>query len=433
MKDDFKPFRPELAFAPVETNSPPVEPNDIEPAFVPPEVLAAQSDDGNEQDPVDDSPFDDDESDNTPAPKKPKQRKRKSLSSIITAFQHLSTRKKIIVISALTGLLIAIGGLVWWFVLKPQPPQPEPPVVQKEEEPPAPTTVPSRLTGIQIEPELNDLPTTGVMIENSPDARPQSGLQEAGVVYEAISEGGITRFLALYLESKPGHIGPVRSVRPYYLDFLAPYDAPLAHAGGSAAALAQLRQQKFRDLEAFQNASTYQRVTNRYAPHNLYTNRDKLLALQKAKGWTKSTFTGFVRKAQEEPAEKPTAKAIDFRISSFLYNPRFDYDAKTNSYLRTMAGKPHVDEKTGKRIAPKVVIALVTNHHYRGIYSVYRVTGSGTAYIFQDGTVTKGTWEKRNRKDQYRFGDANGSPLGLNAGQTWLSFVSSNDAVSYKP
>lgn len=430
MKDDFKPFRPELAFVPVEADTQQTQqtPEQDEPAFVPPEVLAAQTED----DSTEAAPDNEDQGSESMS-KKPNKRKQKSDHGLLATFNKLTKQQKIIAISAIVGLLIAAGGLVWWFVLKPEHPQPTPPVAQKEEEPPAPTTVPSRLTGMQVEPKLNDLPTTGVMIENSPDARPQSGLQEAGVVYEAISEGGITRFLALYLESKPSHIGPVRSVRPYYLDFLAPYDAPLAHAGGSAPALAQLRSQKFKDLEAFQNADTYQRVTNRYAPHNLYTSREKLLALQKKKGWTKSTFTGFVRKTTEEPDAKPTAKSIDFKISSFLYNPHFDYDAKTNSYLRKMAGKPHVDEKTGKRIAPKVVIAIVTKHHYQGIYSVYGATGSGTAYIFQDGKVVKGVWEKRNRKDQYRFGDANGSPLALNAGQTWLSFVSSNDAVVYRP
>ncbi len=350
-------------------------------------------------------------------------------------FGGLSKQKKIILICALAGLLVAAGGLVWWFVLRSEPAPALQPVVQKEEnkEPPKPTTVASRLTGVQIQPELNDLPTTGVMIENSPDARPQSGLQEAGVVYEAIAEGGITRFLAIYLEAKPAAIGPVRSVRPYYLDFLAPYDAPIAHAGGSGEALAQLSSQGFKDLEAFQNPNYYQRVTNRYAPHNLYTSRDKLLELQNAKGWNKSTFTGFVRKGKEAPAATPTAKSIDFKISSFLYNPRFDYDAATNSYPRTLAGRPHIDEKTGNRIAPKVVVAIVTSHRYAGVYSVYGMTGSGTAYIFQDGTVTKGIWEKPSRKDQFRFGDANGAPLGLNAGQTWISLVSSNEAVTYAP
>ncbi len=363
----------------------------------------------------------------------PNKAKKSRLKHLIDSFKKLDRNKKIVVISALVGILIAISGLVWWFILRPSPPPPEPVVIQKEEEPPAPTTVASRLTGVQIEPKLNELPSTAVMIENSPDARPQSGLQQAGVVFEAIAEGGITRFLAVYQESSPAHIGPVRSVRPYYLDFLAPFDAPIAHAGGSAEALAQLRSQKFKDLEAFQNPNYYQRVTNRYAPHNLYTSRQKLLQLQKAKGWNKSKYTGFVRKNEEKPKGKPTAKTINFSISSFLYNPRFDYDPKTNSYPRSLAGKPHKDEKTGKRIAPKVVIAIVTPHHYAGIYSVYKLTGSGTAYIFQDGKVTKGIWEKKNRKSQFKFGDKNGSPLGINPGQTWLSLVSSNGAVSYKP
>jgi hypothetical protein len=433
MKDDFKPNRPRLAFAPIQADeTTPASFEQSEPSFVPPE-LVAQQDNAQQEDqtptqtpetdqstmPTQDSP-----NDNSP---------KKHHKSFKQWFASLSKQKKILLISALAGLLIATTGLIWWFVLRSEPAPAPQPVAQQEAEPPKPTTVASRLTGMQVKPELNDLPTTGVMIENSPDARPQSGLQEAGVVYEAIAEGGITRFLALYLEAKPAAIGPVRSVRPYYLDFLAPYDAPIAHAGGSGEALSQLSSQGFKDLEAFQNPNYYQRVTTRYAPHNLYTSRDKLLELQKAKGWNKSTFSGFVRKGKEEPAATPTAKSIDFKISSFLYNPHFDYDAKTNSYPRTLAGRPHSDEKTGKRIAPKVVVALVMNHRYAGIYSVYGVTGSGTAYIFQDGKVTKGIWEKRNRKDQFRFGNAKGAPLGLNAGQTWLSLVSSADAVTYKP
>lgn len=359
--------------------------------------------------------------------------KNSKLKNLVASFKALDKNKKIVIISALAGVLIAVSGLVWWFVLKPKPAPPEPVVVQKEEDPPAPTTVASRLTGVQVKPELNELPSTAVMIENSPDARPQSGLQQAGVVFEAIAEGGITRFLAIYQESSPAHIGPVRSVRPYYLDFLAPFDAPIAHAGGSAEALAQLRSQNFKDLEAFQNPNYYQRVTNRYAPHNLYTSRPKLLELQKAKKWNKSKYTGFVRKNEEKPEGKPTAKTINFAISSFNYNPSFSYDAKANSYPRSLAGKPHSDEKTGKRISPKVVIAIVSSHRYAGIYSVYKITGSGTAYIFQDGKVTKGIWEKKNRKSQFKFGDKNGAPLGINPGQTWISLVGSEGAVTYKP
>lgn len=271
------------------------------------------------------------------------------------------------------------------------------------------------------------------MIENSPDARPQSGLYNAGVVFEAIAEGGITRFLTLFQESRPGHVGPVRSVRPYYLDFLAPFDAPIAHAGGSGQALAEIVHQKFKDLEAFQNPSYYQRISSRYAPHNLYTNRAKLIELQKAKGWKKSTFNGFKRKEKEdEDRKKPNARKIDFSVSSALYNSHYDYHAKSNSYRRSMGGQPHMDEAARKQMNPKVVIGLVMSHHYAGIYSVYGVTGSGRAFIFQDGRVIVGKWHKSSRKAQFKFTDKSKKPVELNPGKTWITIVSSPGAVTYK-
>jgi hypothetical protein len=419
MKDDFRPFRPKPALVPVA-----VEPFQNQ----------QQSDMGEqgestytEPEPASELP--------SPQPEpndRVKQHKKRGPKAWWHRFQRMSRNKKIMVISALVGLLVFAGGLLWYYVLKAEPAPPPPPPVAKQEEPPKPTTVASRLTGVQIQPELNDLPSTGVMIENSPDARPQSGLYDAGVVFEAIAEGGITRFLALYQESKPEYIGPVRSVRPYYLDFLKPFDAPIAHAGGSGPALTQLRVEKFRDLEAFQNPAYYQRVNSRVAPHNLYSGRSRLLELQKKKGWDKSTYTGFVRKA-EAKAATPTASRISLAISGFYYNPKFIYDPATNSYLREQAGKPHVDEKARKQINPKVVVVVVMTHRYSGVYSVYGTKGHGTAFIFQDGAVTKGIWEKKSRGSQFSFGDANGAPMGLNPGQTWVSVVSSSSAVVYKP
>lgn len=297
--------------------------------------------------------------------------------------------------------------------------------------PPPKTTEASRLTGVEIPIELNKLPTTAVQIENSPDARPQAGLYDAGIVTEAIAEGGITRFNAIYMESQPERIGPIRSLRPYYIDFYWPYDAALAHAGGSGQALAEVASLGLKDIDHGPNAGAFYRDNSRYAPHNLYSSRAKLLETQRARGYTTSTFTGLVRKA-EKKAEAPTARSAAANISGFLYNPRFDYDATTNSYLRFMAGKPHMDEN-GKQINPKVVILLVMPHHYAGIYSVYQTTGSGKAYILQDGIVVEGIWEKPARNAQFRFGDANGAPIGLNPGQTWMTLVGSADRVTITP
>ena len=299
--------------------------------------------------------------------------------------------------------------------------------------PAAPTTEASRLSGLQVAPELNKRPVTGIMIENSPDARPQSALNSAGIVYEAIAEGGITRFLALFEDTQPDYIGPVRSVRPYYLDFLMPFDAPVAHVGGAPQALADIRSLGIKDLDEFANAGAYQRIPTRYAPHNVYTSTADLDALNQKKGFTSSTFTSFPRK-KDEPSAQPTARSIDFAISSYLYNAHYDYDPASNSYKRSEGGKPHTDEKSGAQLEPKVVIALVMGRGIDGDgqHTDYTTTGSGHMYLFQDGTVAEGNWSKADRKSQFVFTNLTNQPLKLNAGQTWISIVDPG-AVTFAP
>ncbi len=345
-----------------------------------------------------------------------------------------SKRKKRLFTGLLVVLLLAlIGGGVYAYK---QTHKPKAVVVVKKTAvvETKPTTEPSNLTGLQVPPEMNKRAVTGVMIENSPDARPQSGLLEAGVVYEAVAEGGITRFLALFQEAQPGYIGPIRSSRPYYLDWLLPFDASYAHVGGSPAALAQIKELHVKDLDQFANASAYHRVTQRYAPHNVYSSIDELYKLAQSKGYTSSTFTGFVRKPEAKVAT-PTATSIDFAISSYLYNPHYDYDAATNSYKRSEGGKIHTDEKSGAQLSPKVVIALVTPSALEsdGTHNSYTTTGTGTMYVFQDGAVAQGTWTKDSRTSQFVFKDSNGNTLKLNPGQTWISLVNITGAVVYKP
>ncbi|MEK7602981.1 MAG: DUF3048 domain-containing protein, partial [Patescibacteria group bacterium] len=304
-----------------------------------------------------------------------------------------------------------------------------------KQEPPKPLTEASRLTGAQVNPEFNNLPIVASMIENSPDARPQSGLKEAGLVFEAIAEGGITRFMALYQQSgQPAQIGPVRSVRPYYLDIAAAYDAGIAHAGGSSEALNQIRSQGLKDLDQFANSKPYDRVNFRYAPHNLYTSIDKLNELMKAKNFTTSSFVSFVRE-EGKPVATPTAKTISIDISSALYDVGYTYDTATNSYKRSLGGKPHNDGASEAQLSPNAVIALVSDYsiHSDGVHSVYRMTGSGKAYIFQNGTVIEGTWNKADRKSMFSFLDSAGTPIKVQAGQAWISMVKQASAVTYQP
>lgn len=341
------------------------------------------------------------------------------------------TKKQWIIIGIVAGLLLIGGAVGAYFLLKDD----KKPVVQeqKQEEPapePEPTTVASNLTGLQVDKSVNDRPVTAIMIENSLDARPQAGLLGAGVVFEAIAEGGITRFVTLFQDSEPDYIGPVRSVRPYYIQWALGFDAAIAHAGGSAEGLNMIKSLGVKDLN--HNSSYFWRVNNRTAPHNLYTSMQKLREYEAQKGYGKANYTPLLRKSVEAPSTAPVGTNIDFNISSSNYKVHYDYDAAGNTYKRSEGGKPHTDERSGAQLAPKVVVALIMPQGKNGIYTTYGVIGSGQAVIFQDGTVSEVTWKKDSNTANFTFTDASGNPFQLTPGQTWFTALGGRDRVTYQ-
>ena len=346
------------------------------------------------------------------------------------------TKKQWIIIgSAAAVLLLLGGGSTYWFLIRKEPAK----TVAKAPAPapapaPEPVVITSTLTGMPVaSADVNKKQVTAIQIENSPDARPQSGLLQAGIVWEAIAEGGITRFDVLYQDTTADYIGPVRSIRPYYIDWFLPFDAALAHAGGSPQGLADLKALHAKDLDQFANSGSYQRISSRYAPHNLYTSIDKLNALEAAKGYNSSTYTPFARK-KEAPLATPTVKSIDLAISSFYYNVHYDYVAASNSYNRSEGGQPHKDDKSGKQLSPKTVVAIVMGRGIDGDgqHTDYTTVGSGHMFVFQDGGVTEGTWTKSARAAQWKFTDAAGKEIAFNPGQTWFTMVDSAGLVTQK-
>ncbi|UTX51081.1 DUF3048 domain-containing protein [Candidatus Saccharibacteria bacterium TM7i] len=332
--------------------------------------------------------------------------------------------KKWTIVIIVASVLIIAGGTVTALYLANK--KPETPQVAKPAAKPKPSIkYYSPLTGAELKDKAaTKQPTTAVMIENSPDARPQSGLKDSGVVFEAIAEGGITRFLALYQEQKPTLVGPVRSLRMYYVDWLAPFNASVAHVGGSAAALSEVRNGNYRDIDQFFNAGTYWRATDRYAPHNVYTNFERLDALNNSKGYKESTFTGFARK-DSKASEAPTATQVKVTISGPLYNSSYAFNATTGTYDRSQAGAAHMDRESGQ-ISPRVVIVMkVKQQHVMedGWREQINAVGTGAGYIFQDGTAQEVTWNKSARDQQIVFTDAEGKEIKLARGQTWLTAV----------
>lgn len=326
----------------------------------------------------------------------------------------------------IAGAMVIIASGITYLLMTQKPaeqPQ-EQPVASVPDAEPKPTYY-STLTGEEIENEADKLsPVTAIMIENSPDARPQSGLKDAGVVYEAIAEGGITRFLAIYQNKDTKLIGPVRSLRMYYVDWLAPYNASVAHVGGSRSALNEIRNGNYRDIDEFSYTNTYWRATDRYAPHNVYTSFEKIDALNETKGFTKSDFKAFPR-VDGEPADQPTATKVQINFSSPAYNTAYTYDKKNNHYLRSLGGVAHTDRENG-RITPSVVIALRVQmqHVMEDGYREHIVTtGSGKAVLFQNGTAEEVTWHKTNRSSPLRITDSQGKDIPLVRGQTWIAAV----------
>lgn len=332
------------------------------------------------------------------------------------------------------ALILAIGmSLLAWIWMQPEPQAP--PAAKIPAKKVIPPKFYSPLTGIELGDEAaTKRQVTAIMLENSPDSRPQSGLKDAGVVFEAIAEGGITRFIALYQEAQPALIGPVRSVRPYYVEWAAGFDPAVAHIGGSARALQMIRSGNYGvDIDQFFNAGAYWRATDRYAPHNVYTNFDRLNALETAKGKTSSSFT-FSPRINEKKVETPNATAINMAVSYGSYIVDYAYDAASNSYIRKQGGVNHTDRESGQ-IQPKVAIAMrvqMTNGFEDGNREQIATTGSGQAYIFQNGTVIEATWNKPDARAPLKFTTADGKEVPLVRGQTWITAVPAQKNISWQ-
>jgi hypothetical protein len=345
----------------------------------------------------------------------------------VRLYRWLAKHRKVILISA--GILIlSASGVVAYLILTHKPEVVKVQVIVEEEPVPVATKYYSPLTGKLVADEATTKqPVTAIMIENSPDARPQSGLKDSGIVFEAIAEGGITRFLVIYQQEKPQMIGPVRSIRLYDVDWVAAFNASVGHVGGSAYALTEIRNGNYRDIDQFFNSGSYWRASDRYAPHNVYTSFDRLDALNVAKGYTTSTFTGFNR-IDGASSSTPNATNINITISSTLYNSTYAYDSATNTYARSQASAPHLDRESGQ-ISPSVVVAMrvdETTVLEDGYRESVTTIGSGNATIFQNGLATSAIWHKASKTDQITFTDAAGTDIPLIRGQTWLTAVPNN-------
>ncbi|HBU28096.1 TPA: hypothetical protein DEB00_03205 [Candidatus Uhrbacteria bacterium] len=280
------------------------------------------------------------------------------------------------------------------------------------------------LTGMPMEDEVRPA-VFAVMVENPVDVRPQSGVNHAFLVFEAPVEGNITRWMALFgADVDLKEVGPVRSARPYYVDWALGWDALYAHVGGSPEALALIQSQDVFDLNEFYWGSTFWRAQRAEAPHNVFTESIRLLT-----AWEKIVTETVVyadRLFKENVAEenRPAAQTVRVRFGHAQYNVDWVYQPKTNDYLRTQIGIVSKMRDGSKLIANNIAVMFTDVEMIDDVgRKRIRTIGEGEATIVQDGVLITGTWKKENRKAMLRFYTEDGEEMQWNPGVTWIEVL----------
>lgn len=357
-------------------------------------------------------------------------------------FKELPTFKKVLVVFV---LLVLIGTSTWFGYLfgskkldfKNQALSPKGTLISGQPE----TMVPNPINGVlfkksEADAWINKLPLA-VMIENHTDARPQTGLSKADIVYEALAEGGITRFMAIFLQ-EDSDMGPVRSARPYYLDWATEYDSAYAHFGGSPTALGNIKNFGIKDLDGLSiGAPTFERSSKRPSPHNVYTTTQKLRAQADKKGYKKGADIVSWKFLDKEPKREERAAAIDLQIGflgTFGYNVLWRYNPDTNSYFRFTGGAAHIDALTNSQLETKTIIVetVSTSPDPSGHSRLFMNTiGSGALKVFENGKVIEGSWKKDSRTARTQLLDSDGKDIKLNRGKIWVDIIPPGSTLTY--
>lgn len=316
-----------------------------------------------------------------------------------------------------------------------------------------------------------------IMIENHEEARPQSGLSRADVIYEAVAEGGITRFMAIFYcdaVARENIVGPVRSARTYFLDWASEYGGtPLyVHVGGAhcdpatgegclngakADALGQIADYGWEgenDLNQFSIGyptfwRDYERIGHTVATeHTMYSTTERLWSVAKKRGWTnkdpqgtdwKQDFIPWSFKDEAKETKRGEVRVIEFNFweKHKAYRVKWEYDKEQNLYKRFNDENPHLDLNNNQQlIAKNIIIQFMkespANDGYPGnVHLLYGTIGEGKALIFQDGQVLQAKWVKKSRKDRTKFYSQQGKEIKFNPGKFWIEIVPIGTKVSY--
>ncbi len=334
-------------------------------------------------------------------------------------------------------LVIAMTVMIFVSCAAPEPsPSPTPTPKATPEQTPIPTTEPvptptprpedmSYTTGLQYKGEYKPVM---VVIENSPAARPQTGLQTADVVYEVPVDGGVTRFVCVFSDNVPEGVMPVRSGRVSFLYIQQEWNTPFMHFGGSGSGNSNAPDFTFYgnklhgdikiDVDGLKGkwSDYYYRVKGIGAPHNVMGNP---LEVQKLYDYTPTPL----KWEFDSNVTYPGADVTEIKLGmSTKYDDftSYTYDAAQDVYLRFMKGKEFKSKETDKQVAVKNIIVQYSTYEQIDVYKVWKMTGSGNADFYIGGKLVKGTWSKESPTSQTLYCDDKGAPIVLHPGNTWI-------------
>lgn len=305
-------------------------------------------------------------------------------------------------------------------------------------EAPSTTAAPtSPLTGLPpANPATLSRPAVIVKVDNAPEARPQSGLDQADVVYEEVVEGGVTRYLTVFQSQDASTVGPVRSVRQTDADAVRPIGGLFAYSGGIPAFVTDVHRTGVVDVGAVVDPNAYRRDSGRPAPHNLYVSvPDLRKKTPPAALPPPPLFTYLVPGVTFNPAGAAPISQLRVPVSTATV-ANWSWDPAGGLWHRTTNGAPQTLTGGAPIAFTNVIIELVPYHNTGFIdpsgapVPDADVVGTGPAVVLSAGRMAKATWTKTAPEAVTSYTDASGTPIALTPGRSWVMLAPTGTAVS---
>ena len=278
-----------------------------------------------------------------------------------------------------------------------------------------------------------------VMLDNHPNARFHAGLSQADLVYEYHVEGSYTRYLAVFQSQEPQAIGPIRSARPYFVETASDLGAIYTHYGGSPEGNQLIADLSLNDIDGMKASSaTIWRYTDtgKVAPHNAYSNIQRMMAYSQEKKFSTSVDTpshafSFTPKFADIQGQAATNIEVQFNNNNVS---NFTYQEDTQNYQYSKDGTIQVDENDQTPIQPTNIIVHQVDYQpitAGGTTLKFDQASQGEAQLFTAGKHIPIKWTKRQGQP-YQYTSQDGKALKLNPGMTWIAFASSKSNIQFQ-